>query len=168
MLKHDAALLNSVYWTTFTLGRLTTIPLAAVVPPERLLLPTIALEISVSLLILAYPASTTVLWAGTVGAGIGVCALYSNTVSLLAAYDLLTPRATGQLQFACSLGHLTIPKLVAVTMGHSSLGHDSLFVVLAVANSACLAIVLFVTTHLANNFTPAKGSLLEAAKQRKV
>ena len=37
-----------------------------------------------ALLMLCQPGSATVLWAATVGAGLGVCALYSNVVSLLA------------------------------------------------------------------------------------
>ena len=41
MRAHDAALLNALYWCTFTVGRLCTVPLAALLTPEWLLLPTV-------------------------------------------------------------------------------------------------------------------------------
>lgn len=162
MVSSDAALLNSMYWCAFTLGRIGTIPLAAFLPPEYLLLPTIALETSVALVMLGYPGSALVLWFATIGAGLGVCALYSNVVSLLASYNLLSPRAVSLLQLACGVGHMTVPKAVALVMRHSSLGHDALFAVLAVTNALCLAIVACVVGHLRRNFKPAKGSLREA------
>ena len=72
---------------------MVTIPLAAVLSPAGLILPTLGLEVLSLLLIGLNAGSATALWAGTVGAGIGVCALYSNALSMLASYDLLTPSA---------------------------------------------------------------------------
>ena len=162
MASSDAGLLNALYWCTFTVGRLGTIPLAAMLTPELLLLPTIALESTVALLVLCRPDSAPLLFTATVGAGIGVCALYSNTLSLLASYDLLNPQAVSMLQLACGVGHMTIPNGVALVMRHSNLGHDALFYVLAVTNAMTLAIIAAVVAHLRQNFQPAKGSIREA------
>ena len=134
MLKNDAALLNSSFWLAFTVGpsrdpsthlvepqpaclppRVTTVPrrvagrmcmvpLAACFSPGMLLLPTLSLNLCSMLLILYNPASATCLWLGTVGAGVGVCALFSNAISLLAYYDLGTPKTTSAIGAAvCSV-----------------------------------------------------------------
>ena len=48
--------------------------------------------------ILVFPEAEHVLWLCTVGAGVGVCALYSNTLSLLSSYGLLSAKTTGNSQ----------------------------------------------------------------------
>ena len=58
MARHDAAYLNSFYWSTFTVGRLCTIPVAAAVPPEQLLVPSMAVGVASSLLVLVSPRGT--------------------------------------------------------------------------------------------------------------
>ena len=123
----EAAVLNSFYWTAFTLGRLSLIPCSAVVTPELLLLATVGLEVGVSGVALVAPGSARVLWAVTALLAVGVCAIYSNVVSLLSAYDLLTPGSVSMLQVACGVGHMTVPFGVSVVMRHSSLGYDARF-----------------------------------------
>ena len=92
--------------------------------------------------------SARVLWAVTALLALGVCAIYSNVVSLLSAYDLLTPVSVSMLQVACGVGHMTVPFGVSVVMRHTSLGYDALFHVLVVTNSVCLAALVAVVLHL--------------------
>ena len=98
MARPDAAYLNSFYWSAFTVGRLCTIPLAAVVPPELLLLPSMATGVVFALLVLLSGGSTAALWAGTAALAVGFCCISSNVLSLLAAYDLNSPLAVSLLQ----------------------------------------------------------------------
>ena len=103
----EAAGVNSFYWSAFTLGRMGLIPLATVFTPEVLLLSTMAVEVGVSILVLLSSGSSTVLWTATAMLAFGVCAIYSNVVSLLSAYDLLTPGSVSVLQVASGMGHMT-------------------------------------------------------------
>ena len=67
------------------------------------LIHTSLIQVCSMLLIHLYPSSASALWAGTVGAGIGVCALYSNSISLLASYDLLTPSTVSSIGIAAAV-----------------------------------------------------------------
>ena len=68
------------------------------------------------LLIFLCPGAERVLWIGTVGAGLGVCALYSNVLSMLAAYELLTASSVSAIAMSAALGHMIIPNLVGITV----------------------------------------------------
>ena len=142
------------------------------VPPEHLLLPGMASQLAVALLVLGSDGSTAALWAGTGALAVGFCAIYSNVLSLLASYDLNTPLAVSLLQLACGVGTMSVPKAVGLVHHHSSLGHDALFVVLGVTTSACLVVVSAVVLHLRRNFTPAYGSIharrLEAGRGKQM
>ena len=164
----EAAYLNSFYWSAFTLGRLALIPCSAFATPELLLLATVGLEVGVSgVALMAAHDSARVLWAVTALLALGVCAIYSNVVSLLSAYDLLTPGSVSMLQVACGVGHMTVPFGVSVVMRHTSLGYDALFHVLVVTNSVCLAALMAVVLHLRRNFVPAMGSIRAAQLARR-
>jgi len=156
----EAACLNSLFWSTFTVGRLCTIPLAAYLTPGALLVPTMAIEVGSLLLIAAQPGSVRALWVGTAGAGIGVCALYSNLLSLLASYDLITPNTMSSLSMASALGHMSIPNLVGVAIHSGGMGFDALIWIVTVAHAIGLVLITAVVVHLRRNFEPSADSLL--------
>ena len=116
----EAAWLNSLFWSSFTVGRLILTALAAFFPPAVLLIPTLALASASNLMVLVDPSSSELLWFGTAGAGLGACALFSNSISLLAYYDLSTADTTGALCVACAVGHMTIPNLIGHCIQHTA------------------------------------------------
>ncbi|KAL3914342.1 MAG: hypothetical protein SGPRY_007659 [Prymnesium sp.] len=156
----SAACLNSLFWTMCTAGRMCTVPLAACLAPAVLLIPTIGLEIVSLGFILAFPDSERVMWIGTVGAGVGVSALYTNTLSLLASYGLLTTRTTAAMGMAAALGHMLVPNLVGLVIQYGSVGYDAMPWLVGGLNVLVLIIVVCVSRHLAANFTPACEQLL--------
>jgi len=157
--RASAAYLNSLFWTTCTLGRICTVPLAAYVTPQTLLVPTIALEVVSIACIIAFPDSALLLWCATIGAGVGVCALYSNTLSLLSSYGILSAKTTAAMGLASSLGHMTIPNLVGLVIHYSPLSgprrYDALMWLVCTLNVFCLLFVVLVVHHLGRHFTPA-------------
>jgi FHS family Na+ dependent glucose MFS transporter 1 len=167
--QSDAAYLASLFWGTFTAGRLCTIPLAAFFSPGALLVPTMLLEVCSMLLIIGAPGSATALWVGTVGAGVGVCALYSNVLSLLASYELLTSSTVSAIAMAAAMGHMTVPNLVGVAIHSTQLGYDVLIWICATADVVGLALVTAVVLHLHSHFTPTfdsvQGRLLRHRRQ---
>ena len=159
MRRATAAYLNSLFWSTFTAGRVCTIPLAAYVSPGGLLLPTLLLELASLLLIATIPASESALWLGTVGAGIGYCALYSNIISLLASYALLTPSTVSAMGMAAALGHMVIPNFVGLAIHTGGLGYGALIWICLVNNAVSFGCVCSVVFHLRHNFTPTPDSV---------
>lgn len=150
-----AAYLNSLFWTTCTLARICTVPLAAYLTPAALLVPTVSLEIVSLGAILAFPESEQVLWLATIGAGIGVCAIYTNTLSLLASFGLLTTRTTAAMGMAASTGHMLVPNLVGLVIHYGDIGYDAMPWLVCAFNVLALAIIVAVARHLDENFTPA-------------
>jgi len=105
-----------------------------------------------------------VLFFGTVAAGIGVSGLFSNAISILAAYGLLTPSSTSLITASSATGHMIMPKLVGLIIEHTS--YDAFMVFMFCANAAGLAVLCGVVVHLNQNFTPVK-SRVEVKEQRR-
>jgi fucose permease len=167
MRSDEAALLTSLYWSTFTVGRVGATPLAAFISPGAILLPALCLEV-VSLVALAVlNPSQAVLWVGTIGAGLGISALFSNVLSLLACYSLLTTRVTGAMGAAAAIGHMTIPTLAGLCLDR--IGYDSLMPLLCAINAIGFGLTTAVVVHLRRNFQPRDrepdGAANFAAKQ---
>lgn len=153
----DAAYLNSLFWTTCTVGRLCMSPLAACFSAGALLVPTLAIELLAVAVLLLYPDSQQVLWVGTTLAGVGVCGTYSNVLSLLMAYDLLTPRVMSAIAMSSAIGHMTVPNFVGLVTHYSSWRHAALPYVLMACYSLGFVLVAAVVVHLRRNFIPVHG-----------
>ena len=168
--RHQAAYLNSLFWSSLTVGRLCTIPLATVLSPGALLIPTMMLEVASILLIHLNASSASALWAGTVGAGLGVCALYSNAISMLASYDLLTPDTVSSIGIAAAIGHMTVPNLVGHAIQTWGFGYGALTAIVLVAMTCGCVLVVAVVVHLRLHFEPVASSVhgrkLAAARRR--
>ena len=155
MSAHDAAYLSSSYWVAFTAGRIAMVPLAACLTPGALLVPTLALNALCAVLMATFPDSTRAMWVGTLGSGIGVCALYSNAISLMSYYDLLTPRVTACICASSATGHMTIPNLFGLVIHHSSMRYEALVRLNVLFTSSGFFLLVAVVSHLSRNFTPA-------------
>lgn len=76
-----AAYLNSIFWATFTVGRLVGIPIAARFRPRTILLTDlIGCILSVAIVVL-WPTSAVVLWVGVAGAGLAMASIFAVTLS---------------------------------------------------------------------------------------
>ena len=155
----DAAYLNSLFWSSLTVGRLCTIPLAAVLSPGALLIPTMLFEVGSLLTIHLNAGSASALWGGTVGAGIGVCALYSNSISMLASYDLLTPDTVSSIGLAAAVGHMTMPNFVGHAIQSWGYGYDPLIWIVLASQTAGCVLVSAVVVHLRLHFEPVASSV---------
>lgn len=165
MRSDEAALLTSLYWSAFTVGRVTATPLAACISPGAILLPALGVEVISLFALAALPPSGAVLYAGTIGAGVGVSVLYSNLLSILACYSLLTTRVTGAMGAAAAIGHMTIPSLAGVCIDR--LGYDSLMPLLCALNAIGFGLTVAVVIHLRWNFqTREQGAAHEGVPLR--
>lgn len=77
----SAAYLNSIFWATFTIGRLVGIPIAARFRPRTILLTDLIGCILSVAIVLIWPTSATVLWIGVAGAGLAMASIFAVTLS---------------------------------------------------------------------------------------
>lgn len=161
----DAGYLNSLYWSSLTLARLCIItPLAACVSAAQLLLPSLCINMLAPLAIMSSPDSATMLFFGTVALGIGVSGLFSNAISILAAYGLLTPSSTSLITASSATGHMIMPKLVGLIIEHTS--YDAFMIFMFCANASGFAALCAVVLHLNQNFTSVKSRVAVKEQRR--
>jgi MFS transporter, FHS family, Na+ dependent glucose transporter 1 len=107
-----AAYLTSAFWGALTVGRLVAIPIAAYLRPSRILLvDLLGCLVSVGLILL-WPDSTMVLWAGTLGAGLFMASIFPTALAFVGRRMRVTGTITGWFFAGASTGGMTFPWLV--------------------------------------------------------
>jgi FHS family Na+ dependent glucose MFS transporter 1 len=107
-----AAFLTSAFWGSLTLGRLLTIPLAARLRPAVLL----GLSLTGSLLVLGalliWRDSPAVVWAGAIGMGLSMAAIFPVTITLAGSLMPISGRITAWFFVGASAGGMVVPWLI--------------------------------------------------------
>lgn len=107
-----AAYLTSVFWGALTLGRILTIPIAARIKPESVLMSSLAGCLVSLVLILAGPSSFSAVCAGTICLGVSMASIFPTTLSLAGRRMKLTAHVTGWFIVASSAGAMLIPLVI--------------------------------------------------------
>jgi len=107
-----AAYLTSLFWGTFTLGRLLGIPIAARVRPRWILLGNLVGMIFGLLIILLAPAPKTSIWIGTVLFGLSIASIFPTLISFAEHRMALSGKITSYFFVGASLGGMTIPWVI--------------------------------------------------------
>jgi FHS family Na+ dependent glucose MFS transporter 1 len=107
-----SAYLTSGFWGALTLGRLIGIPIAAKVRPNVILMADIAGAMGSVLLILIFPQSVTILWLGTIGAGLFIASMFATLLAFTERHIVITARVTGWFFAGSSLGAMSVPYLI--------------------------------------------------------
>jgi MFS transporter, FHS family, Na+ dependent glucose transporter 1 len=117
-----AAYLTSIFWLAFTVGRLISIPAAVRVPPARIL-PAAFLGCATCLaLLVAFPASTAMLWIAVAGCGLCMAPMWPSGFTLAAQSVGLTARISGVILIGDSVGGMVLPGLTGLVMERAGAG----------------------------------------------
>ena len=130
-----AATAVSLFWGSFTAGRLLAIPVSARASPAAVLLCSLPLAALGPALMLLSP-STAALYAGAALAGLGISTGFANSVTLLAR--LVPPSGGVQacIQVAATAGSITFPPAVALIAQRGAMGVESFLYI------ACACVLL--------------------------
>jgi len=142
-----AAYLTSLFWGTFTLGRLLGVPLATLLKPRFILICDLAgCMLGVGVLLL-FSSSPFVLWAGTILAGISIATIFPTSFTFSERHIHMSGRVTSFFLIGASLGTMFLPWFIGqlfertgpwVTMG-----------ILLLDLLAALVVLLFLLRHAA-------------------
>jgi FHS family Na+ dependent glucose MFS transporter 1 len=110
--EDTAALLTSVFWGTFTLGRLIGIPLATRLRPETIVVLGFVGGVAGSALPLVEPASQRVLWLAAILGGLALAPLFATILAVARQRMPISGRATGWFFVGSSAGGMAIPWLI--------------------------------------------------------
>ncbi len=76
-----AALATSLFWGTFTLGRLLSIPIAIKLRPRQVLAMDLFGAFACVLILLIWPASVTALWISIAGTGLFAASIFPTMIT---------------------------------------------------------------------------------------
>jgi MFS transporter, FHS family, Na+ dependent glucose transporter 1 len=107
-----AAYLTSVFWGALTLGRLASIPLAARLRPSTILLSDLILCIVSVSAILFWGDSSTILWLGAIGLGLGMASIFPTILTWAGRRMTMSGAVTSWFLVGSSIGAMTFPWLI--------------------------------------------------------
>jgi FHS family Na+ dependent glucose MFS transporter 1 len=107
-----AAYLTSAFWGALTVGRLFSIPLAARFSPGAILTTDLVGCVASVGILLLWPDSRAVIWAGTLGLGLFMASVFPTAMTLAGHRLSLTGEVTGWFLVAASLGAMSMPWLI--------------------------------------------------------
>lgn len=107
-----AALLTSVFWGSFTVGRLLSIPIAARVRPHRVLFVDFMACLVSLIVIMLFPNSPVALWLGSFGVGLSMASMFPTMLTLAEKRLAMTGKVTSWFFVGSSVGSMTMPWLV--------------------------------------------------------
>ncbi len=107
-----ASLMTSLFWGTLTLGRLVAVPISRKVRPGSLVLFNCAILVVVMGLILVWPQSPAMMWAGSAGMGLGTSLIFPTLLAFAKTRLPMSGRVTGLFFLGSSLGMMVVPMLL--------------------------------------------------------
>ncbi len=107
-----AAYLTSAFWGALMLGRLLTIPLAARLKPQTIILGELVGCLLSPALILLWSGSQAVLWAGALLAGLSMASIFPSTLSFAERRMAITGRTTRWIFVGTGAGGMLLPWLI--------------------------------------------------------
>jgi fucose permease len=140
--KASAAYLTSLFWGSLTLGRLVSVLIALRVRPRGMLLVYLAGCIFAVILLLAFPRSSRLVWAGTVALGFSTSALIPSTLTFAEERIDITGRVMSWFIIGIGGGNMFFPWLTGQlfeTLGPS---------IMPVINLTALVLALGLLIHM--------------------
>lgn len=107
-----AAYLTSLFWGTFTVGRLLAIPLARRLRPRTVLLSDLLLACAGLTLILVGGQAQIAVWTGTFLVGLGLASVFPTVLTLAERRMTITGRVTSAFFVGANVGAMTLPWLI--------------------------------------------------------
>ncbi|MHC1781562.1 MAG: MFS transporter [Anaerolineaceae bacterium] len=108
----SSAYLTSFFWGALTLGRLVSIPLANRFKTSDILLVDLLCGIATVSLVLLFPGSQVVVWAGTFLTGFAFASVFPGILSLVSANTPVTGKVSGWLLFGSGAGGMVLPWII--------------------------------------------------------
>jgi FHS family Na+ dependent glucose MFS transporter 1 len=111
-----AALLTSVFWFAFTVGRLLSIPAAVWFTPRQVIPAALAICLVVSALLAALPLSSSLLWVSAIALGFAMAPLWPSGYTLSGQVLALTASTSALVLLGDSFGGMVLPSLTGKIM----------------------------------------------------
>lgn len=108
----SAAYLTSAFWGAITAGRLLSIPIAARLRSEQILVFDLIGVVLSMTVILVFPASALALWVGVMGAGLFMASIFPTMLAYAGQRMTITGGITGLFLVGASFGGMSAPWII--------------------------------------------------------
>lgn len=138
--KTSAAFLTSLFWASFTLSRLASIPIAMRFKPITILLTAMSGSLCFFTLILIFPTSMTILIAGSAGIGVFLAPVFPTIFTFCERRLGITGKRTSYFFIGGSIGIMTLPWLFGQLLEKQ--GTYSMMIAMTFTTACALSILL--------------------------
>jgi FHS family Na+ dependent glucose MFS transporter 1 len=114
--ERASVLLTSLYWGSFTVSRLISIPLATRIKPRLIVIYDIVGSFIGLGLIFLFPDQTILLWAGTIILGASLASLFPTTLTYAESLLNLSGKVTSIFFISGSVGSILLPWVIGQTV----------------------------------------------------
>ena len=161
--KVEATDLNSLFWGTYTFGRLFSILLVLLrVPPLVMIAANVAGSFFSLLPMVVLPRSPQAVWIGTAALGASMTAVFPTALTWLAQQVEITGKATAVMVAGAALGDMVLPAVVEELMAATSARALLYFALADVVVAGALVVALFALSR--GNGATASNRLDERRK----
>jgi FHS family Na+ dependent glucose MFS transporter 1 len=150
-----AAFLTSMFWLSFTLGRLISIPVAVKFASAQILVTALAgCALFVSLL-LVFPGSPEVLWVSVIGLGFSMAPIWPSGYNLAVQSIRLTAGIGAVIIMGDSVGGMVLPGLTGLVIERAGASAMTVLVLASIAGTAAaFAAILIVRARWSRGPAP--------------
>ena len=140
------AYLTSGFWGALTVGRAIAIAAAARFRPETILAAALGGGLASAIVVLAAPGSLATLWAGTLGAGLSVAAVFPTALALAGRYMPVRGSVNSWFFAGASAGGMVLPWVIGQFF--ESAGPRVVFLFVAADLVASLGVLAAILAYL--------------------
>jgi FHS family Na+ dependent glucose MFS transporter 1 len=114
--ESSSVLLTSLYWGSFTVSRLISIPLATRIKPRQIVIYDIAGSLLGLGMIFLFPGQTILLWIGTIILGASIASLFPTTLTYSESILKMSGKITSVFFISGSIGSILLPWVIGQTV----------------------------------------------------
>lgn len=160
--KETAAYLNSVFWASFVVGRLSGIVCSLKVSPQKMIFGNLLGCLASLVLLLVCNKLPSILWIGSILFALFVASIYSSAVAYAEQYIKITGKRMSMLTVCGALGDATIPLWVGMSINSTLFGYPN-FIIMTMS-FFILASIVFAVNVLCIARSPAPKGADDKAK----
>jgi FHS family Na+ dependent glucose MFS transporter 1 len=139
-----AAFLTSMFWLSFTLGRLASIPIALRFTSAQILAAAlVGCAVFLSLLV-AFPGSPEVLWISAIGLGVSLAPIWPNGFNLAVQSIRLTAGVGAVILMGDSIGAMVLPGLTGLVIERAGASAMTVLVLVSIACTAAAFVAILI------------------------
>ncbi|EGD79136.1 sodium-dependent glucose transporter 1 [Salpingoeca rosetta] len=157
--EHDGALVTSVYWGLFAVGRFFAIPLSTRFSPRTLVIVDLVGCMLASVAMACFPHNATVIWIGSGVFGFSMASIFPSGYHMVETYMDISNAATSILVVGAALGEMLIP--LAVGTLFDRVGPETFLVIIVIVLSIATGVFLFMMAwvhHFNKHLTSSSSS----------